>query len=47
MINEEVIIFFYINDIIIYYKKKNETKVKIIISELQIKYIINILRSLK
>ena len=47
MINEEVIIFFYINDIIIYYRKKNETKARAIISELQTKYIINILKSLK
>ena len=47
MINREVIIFFYINDIIIYYRKKNKIKTKIIIFELQIKYIINILRSLK
>ena len=47
MINRRVIIFFYVNDIIIYYRKKNETKARTAISELQTKYIINILRSLK
>ena len=47
MINEEVIIFFYINNIVIYYRKKNEAKARITTSELQTKYIINVLRSLK
>ncbi len=42
-----MIIFFYINNIIIYYKKKNKIKAKATISELQTKYIINVLRSLK
>ena len=42
-----MIIFFYVNNIIICYRKKNETKAKIIISELQTKYIMNVLRSLK
>ena len=47
IINKEVIIFFYINNIIIYYRKKNETKARTIIFELQTKYIMNILKSLK
>ena len=47
MINKEVIVFFYINNIIIYYRKKNEIKAKVTISELQTKYIINVLKSLK
>ena len=47
IINEKVIIFFYVDDIIICYRKKNETKAKAAISELQTKYTMNILRSLK
>ena len=47
MINKEVIIFFYIDDIIICYRKKNEIKARVTTSELQTKYMINILRSLK
>ena len=47
MINKEVIVFFYINNIIIYYRKKNEIKAKVTISELQTKYIINVLKNLK
>ena len=44
MINKKIIIFFYVNDIVICYKK-NKTKIRIIISELQIKYVINILKN--
>ena len=47
MINKRVIVFFYINDIIIYYRKKNKTKARITISELQTKYVMNVLKSLK
>ena len=47
MINEKVIVFFYVDDIIICYRKKNETKAKDTTSELQTKYIMNILESLK
>ena len=47
MINEKVIIFFYVDDIVICYRKKNKTKVRAATSELQTKYTMNILRSLK
>ena len=42
-----MIIFFYIDDIVICYKKKNETKTKVTTSELQTKYAMNVLKSLK
>ena len=47
MINERVIVFFYVDDIIICYRKKNETKARAAMFELQTKYVMNILESLK
>ena len=47
MINRKVIIFFYVNDIIICYRKMNETKARAATSELQTKYVMNVLESLK
>ena len=47
MINEKIIIFFYVDDIIICYRKKNETKARTATSELQTKYVMNVLESLK
>ena len=47
MINKRVIIFFYVDNIIIYYRKKNKIKARVTISELQTKYVMNILKNLK
>ena len=47
MINKKMIIFFYVDNIIICYRKKNETKTKVIMFELQIKYTMNVLKNLK
>ena len=47
IINRKMIVFFYINNIIICYRKKNETKARAVMFELQTKYTMNVLRSLK
>ena len=47
MINEKVIAFFYVDDIVICYRKKNETKTRAATFELQTKYVMNVLESLK
>ena len=47
MINEKVVAFFYIDNIVICYRKKNKAKAKAATSELQAKYTMNVLKSLK